>query len=122
MSFRNFIAALILLGLTACAPAAQTPQIEVPAETFTLIGKITTTEGNREEFIALLSNVLAQTNCISCNVLADKSDPNVVWVAETWPSKAAHDEALLAPEVQTTIKKGRPMIVSMERMADTGVD
>lgn len=120
MSFKTYIAALLFLGLTACAPAAQNPHIDSQPETFTLIGKITTTEGNREEFIALLSNVLAQTNCISCSVLADKSDPNVVWVAEVWPSKAAHEEALLAPEVQATIKKGRPMIVSMERMADTG--
>lgn len=119
MTIKALTASVIILAITACSPAKETVQTVEPTESFSLIGKITTSEGNREEFISLLSTVLAGTDCISCKVLPDKSDPNIVWVAETWPSKAAHDNALLAPNVQETIKKGRPMIVSMERMADT---
>lgn len=111
---------IITASLAACAPApvdvTQTP----PSAAYSLIGKITVKEGTRAEFIGLLSGVLADSNCISCQIIPDKSDSNVLWVSETWPSEAAHDDALKTPKALVALKTGRPMIVKMERMADNG--
>ncbi len=115
-----FSAFIISVALVACAPApvdvTQTP----PSEVYSLIGKITVKDGTRAEFIGLLSGVLEDSNCISCQILPDKTDSNALWVSETWPSEAAHDDALKTPKALIALKKGRPMIVKMERMADNG--
>ena len=115
-----FSALVIAASLTACAPAPVDVSETPPSSTYSLIGKITVKEGTRAEFIGLLSGVLGDSNCISCQILPDKSDSNALWVSETWPNEAAHDDALKTPKALIALKKGRPMIVKMERMADNG--
>jgi len=104
------------LVITACAQAPEPPQ-----NTFSFVGKITVVDGKQAEFRALMQEAFkGMTECISCKVMADIKEPNVVWVAETWPSKAAHDAVLDAPDLQEIFAKGRPMITNMQRMAESG--
>lgn len=110
---------LAACGITMTPPTQQTAE-DTQAEPYSLIGKITVKDGTRAEFTALLSSVLNDSDCISCRLIADKSDPNVLWVSETWASEAAHDDALKTPKGLAALKRGGPMIVKMQRMADTG--
>ena len=120
-NFVKFFAAFIITAsLIACTPAPVDDTPTPSSSTYSLIGKITVKEGTRAEFIGLLSGVLENSNCISCQIIPDKSDSNALWVSETWPSEAAHDDALKTPEALIALKAGRPMIVKMERIADNG--
>jgi len=108
-----------LLITAACAKTPEPTETSVPKTTFSFIGKITVQDGKRAEFNTLMQEAFTGMDaCISCKTLLDVKDPNVIWVSETWPSKAAHDAVVNEPALQEVFAKGRPLIVNMERMAE----
>ncbi len=119
---KHIILITAALGLGACSQAPETPKTNAaPENTFSFIGKITLQDGARSEFNTLMQEAFAGMNdCISCMTLLDVKDPNVIWVSETWPSRAAHDAVLDDPDLQAVFAKGRPMITKMQRMAEVG--
>ena len=56
---------------------------------------------------------------ISYIVANDSANPNDLWITEVWVDKAAHENSLTLPSVQSAIGKGRPLIAGMERIAET---
>jgi quinol monooxygenase YgiN len=78
---------------------------------FGLIGKMTATEGKRDELIAILLDGIANMpGCLSYIVAKDTTDANAIWITEIWDSKASHEASLSLPSVKVAIGKGRPLI------------
>jgi quinol monooxygenase YgiN len=76
-----------------------------------LIGKMTSTPGQRDALIAvLLGSVGDMPGCLSYVVATDPSDANAIWITEVWDSQASHDASLSLPAVKDAIAKGRPLI------------
>lgn len=85
-----------------------------------LIGKMTAKAGHRDELIeVLVQGVAGMPGCLSYVVASDPTDPDLIWVTEAWVSKEAHLASLSLPSVQAAITKGRPVIASMTRVAET---
>jgi len=105
-------AAVILAG--AAAVAAE------PEALYGLIGKITAKPGGRDALAKILSEGVAGTpGCLSYVVADDPAHADLIWITEVWESKAAHDAALSRPKVREAIAKGRPLIASLETVAET---
>lgn len=87
---------------------------------FGLIGKISVTDGNRENFVEiLLDGTKIMPGCLSYVIGKDLTDLNAVWVTEVWDDQDSHAASLKLPSVQAAIAKGRAMISSMDVIAKT---
>jgi quinol monooxygenase YgiN len=87
---------------------------------FGLIGKMTAAEGRRSELAAILLDGLQDMpGCRSYVVAADPGAPDVLWITEVWDSRDAHAASLSLPSVQGAIERGRPLIASLEPVAQT---
>lgn len=76
-----------------------------------LIGKMTTVEGQRDAFIAiLLEGTVAMPGCLSYIIARDPADANAIWITEVWDSEASHKASLGLPAVKAAIARGRPLI------------
>ncbi|MEQ8298919.1 MAG: putative quinol monooxygenase [Hyphomonas sp.] len=85
-----------------------------------LIGKFTSTDGDRERLAEILLNGLRDMpGCLSYIVANDPADANALWITEAWDSADSHKASLDIPSVQAAIKEGRPLIVGMQRIAET---
>lgn len=85
-----------------------------------LIGKMTAQGGKRNALTRILINgVAGMPGCLSYVVADDPTDPDVIWITEVWISKEAHAASLQLPSVRDAITKGRPLIASMESVAET---
>jgi len=85
-----------------------------------LIGKITTTPGQRDALVAILVEGTAKMpGCLSYIVAKDGADPDAIWVTEVWESKESHDASLTLSAVQAAIAKGRPLIRSFADRTET---
>lgn len=85
-----------------------------------LIGKISTTPGKREEFMAiLLSGTERMPGCLSYVVARDPGDPDGIWVTEVWDSQASHAASLSLPSVREAIAKGKPLIAGFSNRVET---
>ncbi len=85
-----------------------------------LIGKITTTPGQRDAFAAiLLEGTGAMPGCLSYVVATDPAEPDALWVTEVWDSKASHAASLELPAVRAAIAKGRAMIAGFSNRVET---
>jgi quinol monooxygenase YgiN len=85
-----------------------------------LIGKITTTPGQRDALIAiLLDGVAGMPGCLSYVVAKDPCDPKAIWVTEVWEDQASHQASLSLPSVQQAISKGRPLIAGFGERYET---
>ena len=85
-----------------------------------LIAKMTAADGKRDELSAiLLEGLKGKPGNISYIVANDSANPNDLWITEVWVDKAAHENSLTLPSVQSAIGKGRPLIAGMERIAET---
>ena len=85
-----------------------------------LIGKMTAQAGKRSALTDILvKGVAGMPGCLSYVVADDPADTNVIWITEVWESKEAHAASLQLPSVRDAIAKGRPLIVGMERVAET---
>ena len=43
----------------------------------------------------------------------DADDPDVIWVADLWTDREAHEEALKAPELRPFVEKSMPLLKGM---------
>ena len=85
-----------------------------------MIGKMTATNGKREEVISLLLRaVKAMPGCLSYVVAQDAADENGIWITEVWNSKESHDASLSLPEVKKSIAAARPMIAAFSNQVTT---
>ncbi len=85
-----------------------------------LIGKFTAADGKRDELIGfLLEGLREMPGCLSYVVATDPSDANAIWITEAWTDAASHKASLELPPVQEAIRKARPIIAGMERIAET---
>lgn len=84
------------------------------------IGKMTAQPGRRDQLVEILmEGVSGMPGCLSYIVAEDPADPNLIWITETWESKAAHAASLSLPSVKAAIAKGRPLIAGMAAVAET---
>lgn len=85
-----------------------------------LIGKITTTPGQRGAFAAiLLGGTQAMPGCLSYIVAEDPAEPDALWITEVWDSQASHQASLQLPSVQAAIANGRPLIAGFSNRVET---
>ncbi|MBI1338834.1 antibiotic biosynthesis monooxygenase [bacterium] len=85
-----------------------------------LIGKMIAVEGKRDELSSiLLEGLQDMPGNLSYIVAADPADPNALWITEVWTDSSAHQASLSLPSVQEAIRRGRPLIAGMERLAET---
>jgi quinol monooxygenase YgiN len=77
------------------------------------IASMTAKPGQRDAVVSILLSGLdglRQAGCTSYVVTASDTDPETIWVFETWPTKAAHDESLTLPETREAIATAMPML------------
>ena len=85
-----------------------------------LIGKMTTTPGQRDALIALLlEGVGEMPGCHSYIIATDPSDADAIWITEVWDSEASHLASLTLPAVKNAIARGRPMIAGFSNRVVT---
>ena|SRR5215510_15042810 len=85
-----------------------------------LIGKLTTTPGQRDALQAiLLENDGGMPGCLSYIVAQDPSDPDALWVTEVWDTQESHAASLKLPSVQQAIARGRPLIAGFSNRVVT---
>ena len=85
-----------------------------------LIGKFTSTDGDRDRLSAiLLKGLNDMPGCLSYIVANDPVDANALWVTEVWDNQESHLASLSLPSVQAAIKEGRPLIAGMQQLAET---
>lgn len=92
------------------------------AMSYGLFGSFIAKKGKRDELLQILldaSEVLQQNdNCIHY-IVSTASDPNAVWVYETWTSKEAHEKSLTPENIRLLIQKAIPFI---ERAGEGSVE
>src|SRR5690349_22919980 len=85
-----------------------------------LIGKITTTPGQRDALVAILDEGTgSMPGCLSYVVSVDTTDPDGLWVTEVWDNQDSHRASLQLPDVQAAIAKGRPLIAGFSNRVET---
>jgi quinol monooxygenase YgiN len=85
-----------------------------------LIGKITTTPGQRDALVdILLGGTAAMRGCLSYIIALDSSDPDGLWVTEVWDNQESHRASLQLPAVHAAIAKGRPLIAGFSNRVET---
>lgn len=85
-----------------------------------LIGKITTTPGQRDALVAILVEGTAKMpGCLSYVVSLDTTDPDALWVTEVWDHQESHRASLQLPAVQAAIARGRPLIAGFSNRVET---
>ena len=85
-----------------------------------LIGKITTTSGQRDALIAILvEGTTKMPGCLSYVLALDTTDPDGLWITEVWDNQDSHRASLQLPAVQAAIAKGRPLIAGFDNRVET---
>ena len=85
-----------------------------------LIGKITTSAGKRDEFVAILVEAVgAMPGCLSYVVAKDTTDDDGIWITEVWDNETSHKASLALPAVKEAIARGRPLIASFSNRVVT---
>ena len=85
-----------------------------------LIGKISTTPGQRDVLVAVLVQGTAKMpGCLSYVVALDSTDPDGIWVTEVWDSQKSHQASLTLPAVKDAIARGRPLIAGFSNRVET---
>jgi quinol monooxygenase YgiN len=106
---RQFMVTTGTVGLGIAGLSTSAPQ--GVSSMYGLIGKMTTTAGQRDTLIAiLLEGIGKMPGCLSYVVATDPTDENAIWITEVWDSEASHSASLTLPSVKSAIAKGRPLI------------
>jgi quinol monooxygenase YgiN len=85
-----------------------------------LIGTIRAKAGERDALIgALGGGGEPMPGNLSYVVAEDAAESDLIWVTETWDSEASHRASLALPRVQEAIRRARPLIAGLERVATT---
>jgi quinol monooxygenase YgiN len=104
--------------LAADAAAAAPPPAAGPL--YGLIGKMRARPGQRDALVAVLAEgTAAMPGCLGYVIAKDKSDPDALWITETWDSAASHAASLALPNVRAAIAKGRPLIAGFGERFET---
>lgn len=115
---RTTLAALAALPF-ASTHAAPTSNKETP-RMYGLIGKMRAQPAQRDALIAILLDGTANMpGCLSYIIARDTSDPDALWITETWDTQASHKASLSLPLVQAAITKGRPLIAGFGERFET---
>ena len=72
-----------------------------------------TRPGCRDQVVALLLGGLGEVGPAGCQqylVGVSDSDPDLIWVSETWSSKQHHDDSLQLPTVRAAIEAAMPLL------------
>lgn len=118
MIARRPLLAGVALAMLGAGRALAVPGDE--RETYGMIGKIRCKPGKRLALAKVLNSDFGpMPGCISYLIAADLKDEDVLWVAEFWESKLAHDESLKLPGVKEAIAEGRPLIAGFELSVET---
>lgn len=92
------------------------------AMSYGLFGSFIAKKGKRDELLQILldaSEALQQNdNCIHY-IVSTASDPDAVWVYETWANKEAHEKSLTPENIRLLIQKAMPLI---ERVGEGSVE
>ena len=106
---------------TAALPAtAAAASATSPAGGYGLIGWMDAAPGRRDELAAILAEGTgAMPGCRLYHIAADAALPDRLWIAESWDSREAHAASLKLPAVGEAIRRGRPLIAGMARVAET---
>ena len=116
---RSFLTMLAAVPLSACVSDAAIKQVGAKAM-YGLIGKMRAATGRRDELAGILTQGLgAMPGNLSYIVALDTKDTDGIWVTEVWSDVAAHAASLALPAVQDAIRRARPLIAGMERIAET---
>ncbi|MFS0864900.1 putative quinol monooxygenase [Fredinandcohnia sp. 179-A 10B2 NHS] len=87
---------------------------------FSLFGKFTVQEGERDTMVdILLEAAESMKNLDECEVYlvnTTESEPNCVYVYEVWSNENAHQASLSLESTQTLISRAKPIITGMERI------
>jgi quinol monooxygenase YgiN len=82
---------------------------------FGLIGKMTSSPGQRDALIALLlQGAEDMPGCLSYIIARDTGDEDAVWITEVWEDEASHHESLQLPSVRDAIAKAMPLIAGFQ--------
>src|SRR5215470_10781545 len=101
----------MLAAVASCVSGTATPCSQEQPTMYGLIGKATSTPGQRDALIAiLLSGSGSMPGCLSYVVAKDPDDESGIWITEVWESEASHTASLTLATVKEAIAKGRPLI------------
>lgn len=88
---------------------------------FSLFGKFTVQEGERETMVSILLEAAeSMKNLDECEVYLvniSESDPNSVYIYEVWSNENAHQASLTLEATQTLIRQAKPIITGMDRIS-----
>ena len=116
VSRRTALGALGVLTAAGSATAAESGPPAVAAALYGVIGRMRAQPGQRDALIAILAEgTNAMPGCLAYVIAKDKTDPDALWITETWDSAASHKASLSLPAVRAAIARGRPLISGFER-------
>jgi quinol monooxygenase YgiN len=120
MERRDFITAAFASAIPAAVAAATAAsEASIEDEGYGLIGWIDAAPGRRDDLAAFLGQgTTAMPGCRLYLIAADAASPDRLWITETWDSREAHEASLNLPAVREAIRRGRPLIAAMERVAE----
>ncbi|TAL37751.1 MAG: antibiotic biosynthesis monooxygenase, partial [Phenylobacterium sp.] len=76
--------------------------------------------GQRDVLLAiLLDGTGAMPGCLSYVLAKDPTNPDAIWITETWDSAESHKASLQLPAVQKAIAKARPLIAGFGERFET---
>jgi quinol monooxygenase YgiN len=85
-----------------------------------LIGKISTTPGQRYAFIEILrGGTTSMRGCLSFIIAKDTADPDGLLVTEVWDSADSHRASRKLPAVKAAIARGRQLIAGVSNRVET---
>jgi quinol monooxygenase YgiN len=111
----------LILG-TAAAALGGGAVANTPADKpmYGLIGKMLAKPGQRDALLAiLLDGTGAMPGCLSYVLAKDPTNPDAIWITETWDSAESHKASLQLPAVQKAIAKARPIIAGFGERFET---
>jgi quinol monooxygenase YgiN len=89
---------------------------------FSLFGKFTVQEGQRETMVDILleaaESMKSLDECEVYLVNISEGEHNAVYVYEVWSNENAHQASLTLETTQTLIRKAKPIITGMERISN----
>lgn len=105
---RTLLAATVGLASLGFGPPVRA---QAAGGLYGLIGKMTTTPGQRDAMTAiLLEGTAGMPGCLSYVVAHDPEEADAIWITEVWTDEAAHSASLQLPVVRAAIARGRPLI------------
>ena len=88
---------------------------------FSLFGKFTVEEGQRDTMVEILLEAAESMNdlneCEAYHVSVSENESGAVYVYEVWSNEEAHQASLSLEATQHLIQRAKPIITGMERIS-----